>query len=270
LLLLFAVTTKARVTPESEIPSPHVEASITLPSCSVPKCQYSDLTLDSALSTFLCLSEHQTSQMEEREKMSLLIDKIAQNVNTDLEELQAMDSHALVELLNLAMYGLKLNKNALGKVNKKSPQQYLNSLMRTSASATLQKPLGEIVEKDLVRFRDVSPILLLLTVCPVSETTDGLVLDTSTEGGSCSGFSCLSGDECIPASWECDGHQDCDDESDEHGGECEQGYCGYHCHSGECIDSSFVCDGDEDCGDGSDELICKGKKDESFFTWLFN
>ena len=79
-------------------------------SCSVPKCAYSDLSLDSALSTFLCVPEDQASQMEEQNKISLLIDKIAPHLNIDREKLLEKTSNELVELVNLVNYGRKLNK----------------------------------------------------------------------------------------------------------------------------------------------------------------
>lgn len=233
--------------------------------CVVPKCVYSDLTLDSALSTFLCIPDQKSSLMEEKEKRSLLIENVASHVVTDLKDLEAMGSNELVELVNLVAYGKKLNKRG----HKKSPQQFLDALLKNSASAQLKKPLKDVVELDLKMFEDVSPILLLLTICPVESPADETTRDGRVANGGrsgCSGYSCWSG-ECIPDSWVCDGQEDCDDGTDEKG--CPEGYCGYECHSGECVYSEFVCDGTEDCEDGSDEMGCPGYEPESFITWLF-
>ena len=82
--------------------------------CVVPKCVFSDLSLDSALATFLCINGSgfgsNGNEMEEAEKLSLLVDNVAPHVKTDLEELEAMGSYELIELVNLVTYGKKLNK----------------------------------------------------------------------------------------------------------------------------------------------------------------
>jgi len=57
---------------------------------------------------------------------------------------------------------------------------------------------------------------------------------------------------CIPATWHCDGDEDCPDGADE-----PKEYCGsekktcfgdlYTCGNGNCIPRSYICDGDDDC-----------------------
>jgi low-density lipoprotein receptor-related protein 1 (alpha-2-macroglobulin receptor) len=68
-------------------------------------------------------------------------------------------------------------------------------------------------------------------------------------------FKCDNG-ECIPMSWQCDGHSDCADQSDESKHcqlrECEKGE--FRCNStGRCIPRLWLCDGEADCLDGADE-----------------
>ncbi|XP_063057142.1 very low-density lipoprotein receptor-like [Engraulis encrasicolus] len=73
-------------------------------------------------------------------------------------------------------------------------------------------------------------------------------------------FTCTS-KECIPRIWVCDGHQDCEDASDET--LCRHRPCsGFVCTDGQCVTLSAMCDGHDDCGDGSDEIpeSCGGPK----------
>ncbi|CAG5124929.1 unnamed protein product, partial [Candidula unifasciata] len=76
-------------------------------------------------------------------------------------------------------------------------------------------------------------------------------------------FLCTSSSKCIPFWWECDGHPDCEDGSD------EPDYCDrYHCvHHGmfqcsnatsekDCLLPTHICDGIKHCVDNSDESIC--------------
>lgn len=73
-------------------------------------------------------------------------------------------------------------------------------------------------------------------------------------------FTCGNG-ACIPASFTCDGDNDCMDASDEADSLCvtSQPTCApqqYMCKSGACIDLSKVCNGQKDCQDNSDEKGC--------------
>lgn len=73
-------------------------------------------------------------------------------------------------------------------------------------------------------------------------------------------FRCENND-CIPSMWECDGHADCFDKSDE-SDHCKFRNCSddmFKCNTtGQCMPKSYVCDGENDCGDAeaSDEQKC--------------
>jgi hypothetical protein len=99
----------------------------------------------------------------------------------------------------------------------------------------------------------------------------------------CNAFTCDS-EERIPLDWQCDGENDCLDDSDEVGcpvftcgsGEviAEQHHCnwamncldnsdevgcvGFECASGGSVEPAARCDGAEHCPDGSDEVDCPG------------
>lgn len=71
---------------------------------------------------------------------------------------------------------------------------------------------------------------------------------------SCSGFLCDKR-RCIPNDWRCDGHVDCQDQTDE--SHCD--VCGedaIHCGEGRCMSQKHVCDGVVDCPYGQDERNC--------------
>lgn len=71
-------------------------------------------------------------------------------------------------------------------------------------------------------------------------------------------FQCQTDGFCIPNEWECDGHPDCEDGSDEHNScppvTCRPNY--FQCANKLCVPRSWLCDGDNDCRDMSDEQNC--------------
>ncbi|XP_022102679.1 uncharacterized protein LOC110985743 isoform X5 [Acanthaster planci] len=68
-------------------------------------------------------------------------------------------------------------------------------------------------------------------------------------------FSCDKGQRSIWSDQVCDGHFDCDDQSDEQ--QCECAETQFRCDNGLCkMDYYCHCNGQDDCGDGSDERNC--------------
>uniref|UniRef100_A0A3B3E196 Low-density lipoprotein receptor-related protein 2 n=1 Tax=Oryzias melastigma TaxID=30732 RepID=A0A3B3E196_ORYME len=70
-------------------------------------------------------------------------------------------------------------------------------------------------------------------------------------------FTCMNGN-CISLRWKCDGHNDCQDNSDELERVCFHTCSAFDftCDNGRCIPLSYICDYTNDCGDNSDELSC--------------
>ena len=77
-------------------------------------------------------------------------------------------------------------------------------------------------------------------------------------------FVCDDGEE-IPADWENDGEEDCDDGSDE-----SEGGDTFVCDNGEEIPADWVNDGEDDCGDGSDEGVEQEEEEMSAFEQKLN
>ncbi|XP_033636923.1 low-density lipoprotein receptor-related protein 1-like [Asterias rubens] len=75
-------------------------------------------------------------------------------------------------------------------------------------------------------------------------------------------FQCQTSGECILLNQACDGHQDCDDGSDEDNCDGGCGDWGYQCNNGRCIPKSQQCDGiPGDCPEYDDEIVCENVPD---------
>ncbi|CAF89594.1 unnamed protein product, partial [Tetraodon nigroviridis] len=97
--------------------------------------------------------------------------------------------------------------------------------------------------------RESTPALAPVTTC-----TDGAFLFLSAECDA-SQLRCQNG-RCKPKFWQCDGTDDCGDNSDEDNCvKCKPGE--FLCRNQRCVPESRRCDGRDDCSDGSDESQCK-------------
>jgi len=150
--------------------------------CVVPSCAYSDIDLDSALSTFLCIPKEQSAQMEEKVKMSLLISNIrpllpeesngwfSYSTSSVNAELHAMNSFELVTLVNTVTYGAHFYQVVFQDSDQKTAEQYRDLIVEHAAVSMLHKPLDEITYEEMNIFRDVSPIVLLYNICSAEKT----------------------------------------------------------------------------------------------------
>ncbi|XP_072306545.1 SCO-spondin [Eucyclogobius newberryi] len=87
---------------------------------------------------------------------------------------------------------------------------------------------------------------------PTPPTTDEVTVKTCRYYE----FSCVSGGQCVPQAWRCDGEMDCVDESDERGCTALCGTGHMPCLSGDqCVPYQHLCDGTPHCRDASDESI---------------
>jgi integrin beta 2 len=90
------------------------------------------------------------------------------------------------------------------------------------------------------------------TMCP----SNAFMCASHTLIGQSVGSIDLSNLRCIPTSWQCDGHDDCTDGSDELACPSECAADEFVCESSKhCIRMTYVCDGQDDCGDNSDETL---------------
>ncbi|NXN98396.1 LRP2 protein, partial [Rhinopomastus cyanomelas] len=84
-------------------------------------------------------------------------------------------------------------------------------------------------------------------------------------------FSCANG-RCVPQYYQCDGVDDCHDNSDEQNCGSLNNSCAasaFTCASGQCIPGRWRCDKHNDCFDGSDELHCPTQGPTSCPATLF-
>uniref|UniRef100_A0A663ENB9 EGF-like domain-containing protein n=1 Tax=Aquila chrysaetos chrysaetos TaxID=223781 RepID=A0A663ENB9_AQUCH len=84
-------------------------------------------------------------------------------------------------------------------------------------------------------------------------------------------FSCGNG-RCVPRYYQCDGVDDCHDNSDEQNCGSSNNTCAssaFTCASGQCIPGRWRCDKHNDCFDGSDELHCPTQGPTSCPVTLF-
>jgi len=121
--------------------------------CDTTICRVSDQSLDSALSTFLCFTEDETSAMDEIDKKRELAAAIAPYIDGSREdELVALGSESLVSLVNLVLHA------GSDKVVKKTKQQHHEELINSVTSAGNRGLKLEF-------YKNVDPILLGIINC---------------------------------------------------------------------------------------------------------
>ncbi|CAG9828773.1 unnamed protein product [Diabrotica balteata] len=106
-----------------------------------------------------------------------------------------------------------------------------------------------------VKCYDLAALFLCSLFVPKCGPTGGVVRPCRSLCMVCDfGFQC-DVKRCIPKDWQCDGHVDCKDQSDEL--KCHK--CGpgmINCGADKCITQEHLCDGTVDCPWGQDERNC--------------
>lgn len=124
------------------------------------------------------------------------------------------------------------------------------NLLGAGAWSDCEEPVGAGERCESNCFLNASCADLSAALCDNSLPS---ALETCLDACPADEFTCGSG-ETIPASWQCDGGEDCGDGSDEDG--CQSTGTTFTCGSGETIALNWQCDGEDDCTDGSDEVGC--------------
>merc|ERR1719186_152387 len=120
----------------------------------------SDQSLNSALSTFLCFTKEETSAMEEKDKKKELAAAISPFLEGVREaELVAMDSQAMVSLVNLVLH------EGSGKAVKKTRKLHLEDLVKSVARASNLNMKHKF-------YKNADPILLALLNCQSKTIAD--------------------------------------------------------------------------------------------------
>jgi len=133
--------------------APPMHSHAPPPPCDTTTCRVSDQSLNSALSTFLCFTKEETSAMEEKDKkkeLAAAISPFLEGVRE--EELVAMDSQAMVSLVNLVLH------EGSGKAVKKTRKLHLEDLVKSVARASNLDMKPKF-------YKNVDPILLALLNC---------------------------------------------------------------------------------------------------------
>jgi len=133
--------------------APPMHSHAPPPPCDTTTCRVSDQSLNSALSTFLCFTKEETSAMEEKDKKKELAAAISPFLDgLREEELVAMDSQALVSLVNLVLH------EGSSTAVKKTRKLHLEDLVKSVARASYLNMKPKF-------YKNVDPILLALLNC---------------------------------------------------------------------------------------------------------
>merc|ERR1712112_665010 len=133
--------------------APPMHSHAPPPPCDTTTCRVSDQSLNSALSTFLCFTTEETSAMEEKDKKKELAAAISPFLEGVREaELVAMDSQAMVSLVNLVLH------EGSSKAVKKTRKLHLEDLVKSVARASNLNMKPKF-------YKNADPILLALLNC---------------------------------------------------------------------------------------------------------